>query len=446
MSSRRVYIETYGCQMNVYDSHAIRDGLRRAGYTEVQRPEEADLLLMNTCAIRDNAEQRVLGRIGELQRFKKERPVQIGVLGCMAQRLGEELHTKRPAVDLVVGTDNYAKIAELAEAARRTGRPQFDVAVDGSVTYEAEPESAPINNSHFVTITQGCDYRCTFCVVPSTRGVLRAKAPEVVLREVKRIVEAGGVEVTLLGQNVTAYRHPQASFAELVTAVADVEGLRRVRFLTSHPTDFPEETLRAVAEHPRISPWLHMPVQSGSDRILRRMKRGHRLAEYLAVVDRARELMPDASFSTDIIVGFPGETDTDFEATVAVLERVEYDSAFLFKYSERPGTPSSRLEDDVPEAEKDRRLQELIRLQDRLWSERARGMIGQEWEMALEGTDTKGRGFFKGRTLNNRKVLVPQRPGLGLGDELRVRVVSVEGTTFFAEPVALTWKYRRVAA
>lgn len=445
--TRRVYIETYGCQMNVYDSHAVRDGLRGAGWSEVERPEDADLLLLNTCAIRDNAETRVLGRIGELQKYKYGNDrVRIGVLGCMAQRLGEDLHAKRKAVDLVVGTDNYGKLADLVEENLRTGTPQFDLEADGDVVYEAEPENAPTNNSHFVSITQGCDYRCTFCVVPSTRGVLRHKAPDVVVREVEKIVAVGGVEVTLLGQNVTAYRHPEASFAELIARVAQIDGLRRVRFTTSHPTDFPEETLQAIAAHEEISPWLHMPVQSGSDRMLRRMKRGHKLADYMRVVERARELCPDVTFSTDIIVGFCGETDADFEATLAVMEAVRYDSAFMFKYSERPGTPASRLTDDVPEEVKDERLQRLIRHQDALWRSLSAGLVGEEWTVAIEGTDHKGRGFHRTRTLNNRKVLVPQRPGLGVGDELRVKITGVEGTNFHGEPQALVRKADRVVA
>jgi len=445
--TRRVYIETYGCQMNVYDSHAVRDGLRGAGWSEVDRPEDADLLLLNTCAIRDNAETRVIGRIGELQQYKYGNDhVRIGVLGCMAQRLGEELHARKKAVDLVVGTDNYGRLPELVEENYRTGSPQFDLGADGDVVYEAEPENAPRNNSHFLSITQGCDYRCTFCVVPSTRGVLRHKHPDVVIRETEKIVTAGGVEVTLLGQNVTAYRHPEASFAELIARVAQVDGIRRVRFTTSHPTDFPEETLQTIARHDEIAPWLHMPIQSGSDRMLRRMKRGHKLVDYMEVVDRARELCPDVTFSTDIIVGFCGETEDDFEATLRVMEDVRYDSAFMFKYSERPGTPASRLTDDVPESVKDERLQRLIRHQDSIWSALAQEQIGSEWVVAIEGTDHKGRGFHRTRTANNRKVLVPQRPGMAVGDELRVKITGVEGTNFFAEPIARVWKADRVVA
>jgi tRNA-2-methylthio-N6-dimethylallyladenosine synthase len=447
MSDRRVYIETYGCQMNLYDSRAIRDGLREAGWSEVESPSEADVLLMNTCAIRDGAETRVLGRIGEFQRFKYDRPeVKIGVLGCMAQRLGERLHEQKRAVDLVVGTDSYDRLPDLLEASRRTGQPQFDLKTDDGLTYVAEPEADPINNSHFISITQGCDYRCTFCVVPATRGVLRHKHPDVVLDEVRKVVATGGVEVTLLGQNVTAYRHPEASFAELISGVAEVDGLRRVRFLTSHPTDFPEETLQAVATRAEISPWLHMPVQSGSDRVLRRMKRGYRMADYMAVVNRARELLPEVTFSTDIIVGFCGETDADFEETLDVMRELRFDSAFMFKYSERPDTPAARLADDVPEEVKGDRLQRVIALQDELWTQTAAGCIGHEWVVALEGEDLKGRGFFRGRTLNNRKVLVPRRDGLGIGDEILVRVTGCEGTTFRGEPRSVVWKYDHAAA
>jgi tRNA-2-methylthio-N6-dimethylallyladenosine synthase len=433
--------------MNVYDTRAIRDSLRGAGWSEVEDPAEADVLLMNTCAIREGAETRVLGRIGEFQRFKYVRPeVKIGVLGCMAQRLQNRLQEKKRAVDVVVGTDNYSNLPELLDRAQETGEPQVDCEPDGTVTYVAEPEVAPLNNSHFVSITQGCDYRCTFCVVPATRGILRHKSPEVILGEVRKIAERGGVELTLLGQNVTAYRHREASFAELVSEVASVEGIRRVRFLTSHPTDFPEQTIRAIADHEEIAPWLHMPVQSGSDRVLRRMKRGYRMRDYRAVVERARQLLPDVSFSTDIIVGFCGETDDDFRQTLAVMREVRFDSAFMFKYSERPDTPAARLADDVPEAVKDERLQEVIALQDEIWTRVAAGCIGEQWRVALEGEDVKGRGFLRGRTLNNRKVLVPHRADLGMGDELLVRITGCEGTTFRAEPGSVLWKYDHVAA
>lgn len=447
MSGKRVYVETYGCQMNVYDSRAILDQLRPRGYERVERPEDADLLLLNTCAVRDNAEQRVLGRIGELQRHKKGRDdVVLGVVGCMAQRLGETLTQQRKAVDLVVGTDGYARIPDLVDEVRGGGGQRVDVEADGQTTYTTGPELDPTNNSHFLSITRGCDYRCTFCVVPNTRGILRAKHPDQVLEEVHQVVDSGGIEVTLLGQNVTAYRHAEASFAELITRVAGVDGLRRVRFLTSHPTDFPEETLRAIADSDKISPWLHLPVQSGNDRVLRRMKRGYKLAEYMAVVERARELLPDVTFSTDIIVGFPGETEEQFQDTLTIMREMRYDSAFMFKYSARPGTPAAKLADDVPEATKDDRLYRLIDLQNELWKETAQGLLGQEWRIAIEGFDHKGRGYLKGRTLNNRKVLIPGREGLGRGDEVLVRIEGVEATTFFAQELAVLWRYDRVAA
>jgi tRNA-2-methylthio-N6-dimethylallyladenosine synthase len=445
---KNLYIETYGCQMNVYDSRVILDRLAAVGYRRVERPEEADVVLLNTCAVRDNAEQRVIGRIGELMRHKRERKGQVlGVVGCMAQRLGRRLHEQRRAVDLVVGTDNYGRLPSLIEGVRRDGSPRFDVSADGTTTYEASPERDPLNNSHFISISRGCDYRCTFCIVPSTRGVLRAKDPRVIVDEVRRVVdEEGGVEVTLLGQNVTAYRHRDASFAELLRRVAQVEGLRRVRFLTNHPTDFTEETLAAIAENQNVSPWLHMPVQSGSDRILRRMKRGYRRRGYLELVERCRQVLPDVTFSTDVIVGFPGETEEDFQETLAVMRAVRYDSAFTFKYSSRPGTPADRLPDDVPEEEKLDRLYRLNALQEEIWEEIARAEVGRRWEVSIEGADLKGRGYLRGRTLNNRKVLVPARGELGRGDELLVKVTGVKASTFFADPVGLLWKYDRVAA
>jgi tRNA-2-methylthio-N6-dimethylallyladenosine synthase len=446
--SRRLYIETYGCQMNVYDSRVIIDKMEALGWLEVDRPEEADVLLLNTCAVRDNAEQRVLGRIGELMRHKRGRPeVLMGVVGCMAQRLGEKLHEQRKTVDLVVGTDRYDELPSMIEDARHDGRPRIDISTDGITTYRAAPERDPLNNSHFISITRGCDYKCTFCIVPTTRGPLRPKAPGAVVDEVRTVVEAeGGVEVTLLGQNVTAYRHADASFADLLRRVSAVEGLRRVRFLTNHPTDFTDETIEAIASSEKVSPWLHMPIQSGSDRILRRMKRGYKRAEYMDLVDRCRAALPEVSFSTDIIVGFPGETDEDFELTLAVMREMRYDSAFMFKYSARPGTPAAKLVDDVPEEVKNERLYRLIALQEELWAETAAGLLGQEWVVAIEGPDTKGQGFLRGRTLNNRKVLVPARDDLGRGDEILVRVTRVQASTFFAEILGMLWKYDRVAA
>jgi len=444
----RLYIETYGCQMNVYDSRVILDNLKRAGFTEVKSPEQADVLLLNTCAVRDNAEQRVIGRIGELMRYKKDRKdVLMGVVGCMAQRLGEQLHERRKAVDLVVGTDQYGRIAEMIDSVRQTQSPQFDTTTSDIATYQASPEFDPENNTHFISITRGCDYRCTFCVVPNTRGALRPKDPETVVSEVEAIVEErGGVEVTLLGQNVTAYRHEEASFAELLRRVNEVEGLRRIRFLTNHPTDFTEDTLSAIAECEKVSPWLHMPIQSGSDRILRRMKRGYRRKEYLELVARCREVLPEVSFSTDIIVGFPGETEEDFQQTLSVMREMRYDSAFVFKYSSRPDTPAAKLKDDVPEELKRERLQCVNALQGELWEKEAAALVGSRWEVAIEGPDRKGRGFLRARTLNNRKVLVPARDDLGRGDELLVQVTGSQATTFFAETLGVVWKYDRVAA
>ena len=445
--SRRVYIESYGCQMNSYDSRAILDRLVADGYEAVQQPEDAGLLLLNTCAVRDHAETRVLGRIGQLQLHKQRDPqVRLGVAGCMAQRLGDELPRRRRGVDFVVGTDAYDRLPEILERQRTEARSIVDVATDGETIYSATPQLDPINNTHFISVTQGCDYRCTFCIVPSTRGVLRAKHPQAVLAEARAVVRSGGVEVTLLGQNVTAYRHAEASFADLLREVSAIDGIRRVRFLTSHPTDFPNETLRAIAESPGVSPWLHMPLQSGSDRVLRRMKRGYKLSEYMQIVERARALLPDVTFSTDIIVGFPGESEADFVATLSAMDQVRFDSAFMFKYSARPGTPAARLPDDVNESEKEERLHRLMEHQERRWRSLANEQVGRRWQAAIEGPDHKGQGYLKARTLNHRKLLLPDDGMLRRGDEVLVRVVGWRGTTFDASLIGLLWRAHDVAA
>ncbi len=443
-AGKRVYVETYGCQMNVYDSRAIEQLMADDGYEQVNRPDQADVMLLNTCAVRDNAETRVLGRIGQLQSHKRDREVILGIVGCMAQRLGDQLAAQKKAVDLVVGTDNYRQIPGMIAQARAGAPVQVQTQADGVTTYDVAPERDPLNNSHFISITRGCDYRCTFCVVPATRGILRAKDPRQVVREAEQVARSGGVEVTLLGQNVTAYRHPDASFAQLLTDVANVSGIRRVRFLTSHPTDFPTETLQAIADNVEVCPWLHMPVQSGSDRVLRRMKRGYRRAAYMELVHQARRMLPDVTFSTDMIVGFPGETEDDFEQTLDLMREVEFDSAFTFKYSPRPQTPADRLEDDVSEEAKGERLQRLLRVQDEVWQKKSQSLLGARCEVAIEAEDHKGLGYMKGRTRNNRKVLVPRSEKLNTGDEVLVRLTGVQATTFYAEPVGMLWKYEHV--
>lgn len=446
----RVHLETYGCQMNVYDSAAIGGLLAAAGWAVTDDPDGADVLLINTCSVREHAEQRVLSRVGELRRRRAltGRPRLIGVCGCMAERLAGELLAGGRAADLAVGVDQYDRLPELlarllAEAPPAAGggrdaeaAPRLAVGHRDDAHYVAPPELYPANNSHLVTIHKGCDYRCTYCIVPAVRGPQREKAPAVILDEVARIVAGGGTEVTLLGQNVTAYRWRrdgrELDFAGLLARVAAVPGLRRVRFLTGHPRDLTERLIEAVAAAPIVCPSFHVPAQSGSDRVLRRMKRLTTRAGYLGMVETARRLIPDATFSGDFIVGFPGETEDDFRQTLELVRDVGYDQTFLFKYSPRPGTPAARLPDDVPLAVKKERLARLAAAQAEVWRGLASAQVGRIWEAVVEAPARRPAGWWRARTANNRKVVV-RLPAGAPGQELRVRVVGFRDTTFRGE-------------
>ncbi|MFO7652953.1 MAG: tRNA (N6-isopentenyl adenosine(37)-C2)-methylthiotransferase MiaB [Candidatus Krumholzibacteriia bacterium] len=442
----RVHVETYGCQMNVYDSNAIVGLLTAAGFQPAASEEETDVVLLNTCSVREHAEHRVISRLGELRRRAElhGRRTLLGVCGCMAERLGESLRRDGRA-DLVAGVDQYDRLPALLAELLAEREPPLRTVVGhrDEVHYVAPPEAYPTNNSHLVTIHKGCDYRCTYCIVPATRGPQREKAPEVILDEVRAVVEAGGREVTLLGQNVTAYRwRDELDFAGLLERVAGVPHLERIRFLTGHPRDLTTRLVATMAALPQVCPWLHVPIQSGSDRVLRRMKRLYRRDEYLAMVEQARRAIPDVTFSSDFIVGFPGETEEDFVATLAVVREVGFDQIFAFKYSARPGTPAERLDDDVPLQEKKRRLAALLAAQDEAWERLAAAQVGRVWTGVLEEPARKPDGAtgdarpWRLRTANNRKVVVPGRAGYRAGMVLRVTVTGHRHTTFQALPVA----------
>ncbi|MFN2370228.1 MAG: tRNA (N6-isopentenyl adenosine(37)-C2)-methylthiotransferase MiaB [Candidatus Krumholzibacteriia bacterium] len=441
----RVFIETYGCQMNVYDSQAIGGLLGRDGFTVVGAEAEADVVLLNTCSVRDLAEHKILSRVGEIRADRRHRgrpaPV-IGICGCMAERLGDELRKGGQAVELVVGVDNYDTLPGLLRGLTGAGAGALPAAgrtVTGHRSdqhYVAPPELYPTNNSHLVTIHKGCDYKCTYCIVPMTRGPQSEKHPDTILAEIAGIVAAGGREVTLLGQNVTAWRWgPDLDFAALLALVAQVDGLERIRFLTGHPKDMHPHTMAAIGRLAKVCPWLHVPAQSGSDRVLRRMKRLYTRAEYLAMIDHARAVIPDVTFSSDFIVGFPGETDADFQQTLEVIRYVKYDQVFSFKYSERPGVPAARLGDDVPTPEKKRRLAGLMAVQDEVWQEMAAACVGARWRGVVESEARRPAGAVRVRTANNRKVVL-EGAGLEIGQPVTVRVTGFSNTTFTGEPTA----------
>lgn len=439
-----IYIETYGCQMNVYDSQAISGVLEGAGYRIVDNELAADAVLLNTCSVREHAEHKVISRVGEIRHRRLDAdlaPAVIGICGCMAERLGDDLRKGTRAVDLVVGVDNYDALPRLLGAlvgpgAANSGKGgQTVTGHRQDAHYVAPPDLYPTNGSHLVTIHKGCDYKCTYCIVPMTRGPQSEKAPEVILAEIEQIVAGGGREVTLLGQNVTAYRwRDSLDFAGLLEQVAAIDGLERIRFLTGHPKDMHRHLMDAIGRLDKVCPWLHVPAQSGSDAVLRRMKRLYTAAEYLDMVEYAHRVIPGVTFSSDFIVGFPGETDADFRATLDLVRRVKYDQIFSFKYSERPGVPAAKLADDVPlEAKKDR-LAELMDVQQEIWTAAANAHVGAVVTAVCEGAARRPAGAIRLRTANNRKIVVT---GLDVapGAPLTVRLTGWEGTTFTGEPV-----------
>ena len=432
----RIYLETYGCQMNEADSDLMLGVLGRAGYVRTADPGEADVLIVNTCAVRDHAEQRVLGRMGELKRHKQPGKV-LGVVGCMAQRLGPRLLERVPQVDLVIGPDGYRALPDLIAQAR-VGERTADVQFRSWEHYEDVPTAAADGEgsgavSAFVTVQRGCDYKCTFCIVPMTRGPERSRSLEDVVIEVTRLAGHGTTEVTLLGQTVNAYRDGTHDFADLLRAVGAVPGIRRVRFTSPYPTDFTDRVLSAMADTPAVCEHVHLPVQSGSSRVLRRMLRRYNRERYLEVVDALRAQVPGIALTTDIIVGFPGETDADFEATVSLVEQVGFDDAYTFKYSVREGTPAVRIPDHIPDEVAGERLERLIAVVRAGARRRNLALVGTTHEVLVEGRARRG-GWLQARTRTNKVALV-DGPDEWIGSYRRVRLTGTTGSTFTGWPV-----------
>ena len=431
MTRRGIYIETYGCQMNVSDSELLLGLLAREGYTRVESPEAADVLLVNTCAVRDHAEQRVLSRMGELKAYKRPGGV-LGVVGCMAQRLGPRLLERVPQVDLVVGPDGYRNLPELLARAT-TGARAADVEFRGWEHYEDVPPVRGDRVSAFVTVQRGCDYRCTFCVVPMTRGPERSRRLADVVREVADLTAAGTTEVTLLGQTVNSYHDGTHDFAALLRGVGAVPGLRRLRFTSPYPTDFTPPVLRAMADTPPVCEHVHLPAQSGSDPVLRRMLRRYTRERYLEVVRALREAVPGLALTTDLIVGFPGETEDDFQATLALVADAGFDDAYTFRYSPREGTPAVRIRGAVPEDVAGERLERLVAAVRAQARRRNVGLVGTTHEVLVEGVAKRG-GLLQARTRTNKVVLV-EGPESWIGTYARVRLTGTTGSTFTGWPV-----------
>jgi tRNA-2-methylthio-N6-dimethylallyladenosine synthase len=427
----RIYIETYGCQMNVADSELVLGVLAREGYVAVDDPAGADVVLVNTCAVRDHAEQKVLSRVGELKRQKRPDGV-LGVVGCMAQRLGPRLLERIPQVDLVVGPDGYRGLPELIARARG-GERAAAVEFKSWEHYEDVPPAREVAASAFVTVQRGCDYRCTFCIVPMTRGPERSRKLADVVREVERLAEASTTEVTLLGQTVNSYHDGTHDFADLLRAVGAVPGIRRLRFTSPYPTDFGEHVVAAMAETPAVCDHVHLPVQSGSSRVLKRMLRRYDRAGYLDVVASLRRAIPSIALTTDIIVGFPGETEEDFGETLSLVEAVAFDDAFTFRYSPREGTPATRLKDVVPDAVAGERLERLVAAVRGIARRKNVALVGSTHEVLVEGWAKRGD-LLQGRTRANKVALFPG-PDAWIGSYRTVRFTGTTGSTFTARPV-----------
>ncbi|MBC8366976.1 tRNA (N6-isopentenyl adenosine(37)-C2)-methylthiotransferase MiaB [bacterium] len=436
---KKFYVETYGCQMNFYDSQVVDGVLEERGMVKVDRPEDSDVILINTCSVRDKAEQRVRGRVNQLAglRYDREEGPLIGLLGCMAQRLGGTLlEGKKSPLDFVVGTDQYMKLPEIIARAHGKEADLYFTDFDHVVTYEAQPKSMPPGGSHYVAVMHGCDKFCTYCIVPFTRGRERSKPVDVILREVETIADQDGFEVTLLGQTISSYKHEDVDFAGLLEQVSQVRGIESLRFMTSYPTDLTAELFAAMEKLPKVERRIHLPVQSGSDRILKIMNRRYTLAEYEKILDLGRREMPGLIFSTDIIVGFPGETEEDFQATLDLVKRQRFVSAYMFKYSPREGTLSARNEDDVPTEVKEERLSRLMEVQSDNTQNYLQERMGSEMEILLDETSKKTKNQLRGRTRDQFRVVVDRSPQMRIGSRIRVRIVEIRGETLMGIPLS----------
>ena len=434
---KRVFLETYGCQMNVADSEVMAGVLERAGMELVPRPDDADAVILNTCAIREHAEQRVLGRLGEFAHLKLKNPdLIVGVAGCMAQHLRKRLLDQKRVLDLVVGPDGYRRLPELLR--RAASLPVSELRLDRDETYgDLEPKRGH-GVCAWVTVQRGCDKFCSYCVVPYTRGRERSVPLPELLSQVASAVAQGFREIVFLGQTVNSYHDGAHDFADLLEAADRVEGVLRIRFTSPHPSDMSERVIDAVATCERVMPHVHLPLQSGSDRILEAMQRSYSLARYEAVMARIRERIPGVAVSTDIIVGFPGETEDDFHMTRDFMRRARFDSAFLFKYSARPDTRSFRMAETVDEAEKGRRLEALIDQQHQISGEIHDGWIGREVEVLVDGPSWRGKDQstpqLHGKS-REFKTVVWADDGAAAGTLRRVRVVGATPVTLLGESV-----------
>jgi tRNA-2-methylthio-N6-dimethylallyladenosine synthase len=433
MNKNNVYIETYGCQMNFADTELVMGILKSNGYEIAKEIDDANVILLNTCSIRDNAEQKINFRLEHLRGNKRNNPgVVIGILGCMAERLRKSLIDEKKIVDLVVGPDEYRRLPEFISSAY-SGEKGIGVKLSRSETYDDIIPYREEGLSAWISVMRGCDKFCTFCVVPFTRGRERSRALDSIVTEVKQIDERGFKEITLLGQNVNSYTDNGKDFSDLLSACAVAAPAMRIRYSTSHPQDFSDKLLYTISEHQNICSYIHLPVQSGSNRVLDLMNRTYTIEHYLSIIDKARKIIPGVSFSTDIIAGFPTETDKDHQYTLEVMKEVRYDGAYMFKYSPREGTKAFEMGDNVSEEIKTKRLNDIIDLQQSISAEINQSQIGTEENILIESRSKKSEDFYSGRTDTNKICIVPKVDGMNIGDYVRVKIVRANSATLFGK-------------
>ena len=433
--NKSYFIETYGCQMNVADSELISGLLSSEGYNKTSDIHAADIIFVNTCAIREHAEDKVHSRLGFYNQLKQKKPETIiGILGCMAQNLKEDILESKPFVDIILGPDSYRKLPEMIN--NRSNK--IDHIVDTKLSrYEVYDNLFPSRNegiNAWISIMRGCDKFCTFCIVPFTRGRERSRSIDSIVSEAVQAVSDGFYEITLLGQNVNSYNHQGQKFHELLDEVAQINGLKRIRYTSPHPQDMTQEVLDVMRKHQKICNYVHLPLQSGNDRILKRMNRTYKKLEFISLVKRIRETLPNVGLSTDIIVGFPGESKIEFNDTLDVMEKVHFDSAYTFKYSSRPGTKASEFEDLVAEDEKQSRLEMVIEMQKKHTLSQNKKRVGSIEMILVEKESKRSTNHWAGRTDSNRWVIF-EKNNSQIGDLVSVKITNAKGITLHGENI-----------
>ncbi len=441
----KYYVETYGCQMNVADSELVAGLLNDSGHTRTTQVDQADIILLNTCAIRDKAEETVHNRLDQLAQLKKEDPSRlIGLLGCMAKNLADSLLERRPYVDLILGPDSYRRLPQMIQDRKSEHQQLVDTTLSRNEVYDELIPSRGDGINAWISIMRGCDKFCTFCVVPFTRGRERSRAVAAIVEEAQAAVASGFREITLLGQNVNSFTHDGQDFADLLASVAQLPGLERIRYTSPHPSDFDAKLLTVMAHYENISNSIHLPLQAGADRILTRMNRTYTSEEFGTLVGLIREHLPDCSLSTDIIVGFPGETEEEFQATLNVVKAVRFDSAFMFKYSLRPGTKAAEYSDQVEEAAKQDRLERLIELQKGISLELNQAYVGNRVEVLIEKESKKSSAQWAGRTKSNKWVVF-DKMNTNINDLVMVEIDACHGIALQGHLVGNLEEYNAVA-